>query len=67
MTLNFTVHNREGLLTHIADNLTDLAIMVRPPTDLDTVNQPFAPHPYVIVARAGPSAGRQRSGIAWRR
>ena len=50
VTLNFTVHNREGLLTHIAENLTDLAIMVRPPADLDTVNQPFAPHPYVIVA-----------------
>ncbi|MGL1404933.1 LysR substrate-binding domain-containing protein, partial [Vibrio parahaemolyticus] len=29
---------------------TDLAIMVRPPTDLDTLNQPFAPHPYVIIA-----------------
>jgi DNA-binding transcriptional LysR family regulator len=50
VTLNFTVHNRDGLLTHINDNLTDLAVMVRPPTDLDTVNQPFAPHPYVIVA-----------------
>ena len=50
VVLNFTVHNREGLLTHIADNLTDLAIMVRPPVDFDTVNQPFAPHPYVIVA-----------------
>ncbi len=50
VTLNFTVHNRAGLLTHIADNLTDLAIMVRPPNDLDTVHQPFAPHPYVIVA-----------------
>ncbi|KIQ21879.1 transcriptional regulator [Variovorax paradoxus] len=50
VTLNFTVHNREGLLTHIAENLTDLAIMVRPPIDLDTSNQAFAPHPYVIVA-----------------
>jgi len=50
VTLNFTVHNRAGLLTHIVENLTDLAIMVRPPTDLDTINQPFAPHPYVIVA-----------------
>ena len=38
VTLNFTVHNREELLARIADNLTDLAIMVRPPTDLDTVN-----------------------------
>ena len=52
MTLNFTVHNREGLLCHIADNLTDLAIMVRPPLDMDTVHQPFAPHPYIIVAAA---------------
>ncbi len=48
--LNFTVHNREGLLTHISENLTDLAIMVRPPADLATVNEAFAPHPYVIVA-----------------
>jgi LysR family transcriptional regulator, low CO2-responsive transcriptional regulator len=53
VVLNFTVHNREGLLSHIADNLTDLAIMVRPPTDLDTINLPFAPHPYVIVASPG--------------
>jgi DNA-binding transcriptional LysR family regulator len=50
VTLNFTVHNREELLAHIADNLTDLAIMVRPPNELDTLNQAFAPHPYVIVA-----------------
>jgi DNA-binding transcriptional LysR family regulator len=53
VSLNFTVHNREGLLRHIAENQTDLAIMVRPPTDLDTINQPFAPHPYVIVAPPG--------------
>ncbi|HMC16321.1 MAG TPA: LysR family transcriptional regulator [Albitalea sp.] len=61
VVLNFTVHNREGLLSHIADNLTDLAIMVRPPTDLDTVNQPFAPHPYVIVAwPSHPLVGRKQ-------
>jgi DNA-binding transcriptional LysR family regulator len=50
VTLNFTVHNREGLLEHIAGNLTDLAIMVRPPADPDVVALPFAPHPYVVVA-----------------
>jgi len=60
VTLNFTVHNRAELLRHIADNLTDLAIMVRPPSDLDTVNLPFAPHPYAIVAAANhPLAGRR--------
>lgn len=50
VALNFTVHNREGLLAHIAGNLTDLAIMVRPPSDADVVALPFAPHPYVVVA-----------------
>ena len=50
VTLNLTVHNRESLLRELADNLTDLAVMVRPPTDRNTVALPFAPHPYVIVA-----------------
>jgi LysR family transcriptional regulator, low CO2-responsive transcriptional regulator len=50
VVFNLTVHNREGLLRHLADNLTDLAIMVRPPRDMDVVALPFAPHPYVIVA-----------------
>lgn len=42
----------EEPLSHISQNLTDLAIMVRPPADLDTVNLPFAPHPYAIGAAA---------------
>jgi DNA-binding transcriptional LysR family regulator len=48
--LNLTVHNRAELLHQLADNLTDLAIMVRPPEDMETVNEAFSPHPYVIVA-----------------
>lgn len=48
--LNLTVHNRAELLRELADNQTDLAIVVRPPEDLDTVNEPFSPHPYVVVA-----------------
>ncbi len=50
VTLNFGVCNREELLTQLKDNVTDLAVMVRPPGDSDTVAEPFAPHPYVIVA-----------------
>jgi len=50
VSLNFMVHNREELLAKLAENQSDLAIMVRPPTDLDTLNESFAPHPYVIVA-----------------
>jgi DNA-binding transcriptional LysR family regulator len=50
VTLNLAVHNREELLSQLEHNLTDLAIMVRPPQNMDTVNESFAPHPYVIVA-----------------
>ncbi|MFC5497709.1 LysR family transcriptional regulator [Caenimonas terrae] len=65
VALNFNVVNREQLLQQLADNVTDLAIMVRPPLDLDTVNEPFAPHPYVIVAPAGhPLAGRKRIPVS---
>ncbi len=65
VTLNFGVCNREELLAQLTDNLTDLAIMVRPPLGMDTVNEPFAPHPYVIVAAAGhPLAGRKRIPVS---
>lgn len=50
VTLNLAVFNREELLTQMDQNLTDLAVMVRPPKDMDTVYEAFAPHPYVIVA-----------------
>jgi DNA-binding transcriptional LysR family regulator len=48
--LDLRVHNREGLLRELADNLTDLAIMVRPPDGAESVHAAFAPHAYVIVA-----------------
>jgi DNA-binding transcriptional LysR family regulator len=50
VTLNFGVCNREELLAQLQENVTDLAVMVRPPEDADTMALPFAPHPYVIVA-----------------
>ncbi|ABF11230.1 LysR family transcriptional regulator, low CO2-responsive transcriptional regulator [Cupriavidus metallidurans] len=50
VTLNLAVHNREELLHQLAGNLTDLAVMVRPPEGMDTIAEAFAPHPYVIVA-----------------
>lgn len=60
VALNFGVCNREELLDQLTDNLTDLAIMVRPPRDMDTVNQAFAPHPYVIVAAPDHALAAQR-------
>lgn len=50
VTLNLTVHNRDGLLRELLDNRTDLTVMVRPPADPELLAQSFAPHPYVIVA-----------------
>lgn len=61
VVLNLTVHNRAELLRELAGNLTDLAIMVRPPHDMDTINEAFAPHPYVVVASPShPLAKRKR-------
>ncbi len=65
VTLNFDVCNREELLEQLTNNVTDLAIMVRPPLDMDTVNEPFAPHPYVIVAPPDhPLAARRRIPVS---
>ncbi len=61
VTLNFGVCNREELLDQLLLNQTDLAIMVRPPQDMDTVNEAFAPHAYLIVAPPDhPLARKQR-------
>ena len=58
--LNLSVLNRSELLTHLADNLTDLAVMVRPPVGADTLAEAFAPHPYVIVAPPKHALARER-------
>jgi DNA-binding transcriptional LysR family regulator len=63
VTLNLKVHNREELLQQLEENLTDLAIMVRPPKELDTVNESFAPHPYVIVAAPSHPLAKERNRL----
>ncbi|MBI3715080.1 MAG: LysR family transcriptional regulator [Betaproteobacteria bacterium] len=64
--LNLTVSNRAELLRLLADNLIDLAILGSPPSDtLDAVSDPFAPHPYVIVAPPShPLAAKKHIPIA---
>ncbi|WP_296942563.1 LysR family transcriptional regulator [uncultured Massilia sp.] len=62
--LNLTVHNREELLGQLAENRTDLAVMVRPPAREDMHSEAFAPHPYVIVAAPDhPLADHARIGM----
>jgi DNA-binding transcriptional LysR family regulator len=59
------VQNREGLLKRLAENQSDLAVMVRPPEGEDTVHEPFAPHAYVIVASPShPLAGARQVPLA---
>jgi DNA-binding transcriptional LysR family regulator len=50
--VRFSVGNRESLLRLLQDNAIDLAIMGRPPRELDTEAEPLARHPHVIVAPA---------------
>jgi LysR family transcriptional regulator, low CO2-responsive transcriptional regulator len=58
--LNLAIHNREELVRALAENRTDLAIMVRPPKAQDLVCERFAPHPFVIVAAPTHALARQK-------
>jgi DNA-binding transcriptional LysR family regulator len=64
--INLSVHNRGDLLHRLGENLTDLAVMVRPPEDADTEAEAFAPHPYLIIAPRGHALQAER-GITLQR
>ena len=48
--LRLGVHNRGDIVRQLADNEIYLAIMGRPPRELETVSEPFAENPLVFVA-----------------
>lgn len=48
--VHFSVGNRETLLRLLQDNAIDLAIMGRPPPELNTTAEPLAYHPHVLIA-----------------
>ncbi len=50
VTVSLNVSNRETVLKHLADNLTDLAIMGQPPDGLDIVTESFMENPLVVIA-----------------
>jgi DNA-binding transcriptional LysR family regulator len=59
--LRLTVGNREALVRQLQHNKVDLAVMGRPPRELETRAEPFAAHPHVVVAAtAHPLAGEGR-------
>ena len=58
--MRLTVSNREQLVQQLHDNEVDLAVMGRPPKELDTRAEPFAVHPHAIVASPEHRLARQR-------
>ena len=61
VTIKFSVGNREEVIKHLAANEIDLAIMGRPPRELDTIAEAFAKHPLVIIASPShPLVGKRR-------
>src|SRR5215471_7923687 len=50
VTIKFAVGNREEVIKHLGANEIDLVIMGRPPRELETVAEPFAKNPLVIIA-----------------
>jgi DNA-binding transcriptional LysR family regulator len=50
VSIKFAVGNREEIIRQLADNESDLVIMGRPPRELETVAEPFAKHPLVLIA-----------------
>ncbi len=59
------VDNREAVSRLLISNEVDLAIMGRPPADLEAEAVGFAPHPLVLIAGAGhPLAGRDHLSVA---
>lgn len=58
--LELAIDNRELVVAKLAANEIDLAIMGRPPVQLEAVAEPFADHPHVIVAPPGHPLARRR-------
>jgi LysR family transcriptional regulator, low CO2-responsive transcriptional regulator len=48
--MSLTVGNRGEVLSRLADYRVDLALIGRPPQDIDVVMQEIGPHPHVVIA-----------------
>ena len=58
--MRLSVGNREQLVRQLRDNEVDLAIMGRPPRELDTRAEPFAAHPLGVIAAPEHPLARRR-------
>jgi LysR family transcriptional regulator, low CO2-responsive transcriptional regulator len=48
--ISLIVGNREEVLSRVANYSIDLALIGRPPQDIDVVMQEIGPHPHVVIA-----------------
>lgn len=65
VTVSLSVNNREEILRQLADNTTDLSVLLRPPEGRDMLAEAFAPQPHVLIASpAHPLAARRRIPVA---
>ena len=65
IALQLNVHNRQTIVRQLADNEVDLAIMGRPPEELQTSADIFAPNAQVIIAAPDhPLAGKRKIAAA---
>ncbi|TAK72456.1 MAG: LysR family transcriptional regulator [Betaproteobacteria bacterium] len=60
VTVKLSANNRETVLKQLADNEVDFAIMGTPPQNMETVAEPFARHPHVIIAAPAHALARKR-------
>lgn len=61
ITISLDITNRENLLRQVMDNETDLAIMGKPPEEMDLDAEAFMDNPLVVVAAPDhPLAGKKR-------
>ena len=59
--MQLTVANREQQVRQLHDNEVDLAVMGRPPRELETRAEPFAVQPHSVVASPEHPLARQRA------
>jgi len=60
VTVRLSVNNREEILRQLAENTTDLAVLLRPPASTDVIAEAFAPQPHVIIAAPEHGLARKR-------
>ncbi len=61
LEIRLAVSNRDSVIEQLVTNQIDMAIMGRSPQELDTIAEPFAENPHVIIAPPDhPLAARRR-------